>query len=111
MPHPAPETRTVIAAAFEPLNNAWDSSEVGEMTRDELAEYVGDGAVRDGDQYTVRHGGRTIHYTWGDGEPARPERSQWAPSAGRPTYDHEAPPDADAFDAYIEALDLYESKD
>ncbi len=40
----------------------------------------------------------------------RPERTQWAPIAGRPTLNPEWETDAE-FEAYIEALDLYESKD
>ncbi len=42
---------------------------------------------------------------------ARPERPEWFPEPARPTYDHMWEPDEAADDAYLEALDDYESKD
>lgn len=44
-------------------------------------------------------------------ETSRPERPEWFPEPARPTLDPEWQPDAAEFDTYLDALDLYESKD
>ncbi len=43
--------------------------------------------------------------------PTKPERPMWFPESGRPTLDHEAPHTDAEVEDYLEALDLYESKD
>jgi hypothetical protein len=46
-----------------------------------------------------------------DGPAARPVRPTWFPEPARPTLDHEGPLTDDDRDAYLNDLDLYESKD